>query len=242
MIDSVTWRRMQNVDVSSKLKSLEARLESKLAMFSGLASKMSGDIEGGASIGGYGGHEERSLSRDIDRDLSDMNHNISLLRNDGDSTSKKDFLLRRYENIYSEYMSEYAKLSGRLQRAKETSELFQYKDSQGRTASAVGKVGDGSRGENSATEKLLRERGGIASSLKGVTDVIAQAYEVKESLLSQRGSLGGAQGGLTGIIRAVPSFNKLIERVSRKKDRETMILASLIGVLTIFTIWWLFMR
>lgn len=228
---------MQDVDVSGHLKRLEVGLESKLAMFSGLAAKMSGDVEGGA--GGYGGHEERSLSRDIDRDLSDMNRNISLLRNDGDTTSKKDFVLRRYENIYSEYMGEYAKLSGRLQKAKETSELFQYKDSQGRTASAVGKDGGG---ENSATDKLLRERGGIASSLKGVNDVIAQAYEVKESLFSQRSSLGGAQGGLTGMIRAVPSFNKLIERVSKKKDRETMILGSLVGVLIIFTIWWMFMR
>lgn len=225
-------------EVSARLKTLEVTLESKLAMFSGLVAKMSGDVEG---CGGYGGHEERSLSRDIDRDLSEMNRNVSLMRNDGDASTRRDFVLRRYENIYNEYMGEYAKLSGRLAKAKETSELFQYNDGQGRTASALGN-GGADAGRDSSTDKLLRERSGIAGSLKGVTDVIAQAYEVKDSLLNQRGSLGGAQGGLSGIVRAVPSFNKLIERVAKKKDKETMILGSLIGCLAIFTIWWIFMR
>ena len=138
-------------------------------------------------------------------------------------------------------MGEYAKLNERLQKAKEASELFQYKDGQGRTAAVHGNMGT-DVGRESSTDKLLRERSGIASSMKGINDVIAHAYEVKDSLLNQRSSLSGAHGGLTGIIRGVPNFNKLIERVTKKKDKETIILGSLIGILAIFTIWWVFMR
>ena len=229
-------------DMSAQLKTLEAQLESKLAMFSVLVAKVSGDVEGGG--GGMtvvGGHEERALSNDIDHDLSEMNRSISMLRNSGDTSSRRDFVLRRYENIYSEYMGEYAKLSGRLRKAKETSELFQYKDSQGRNASARGDDGKKGGGD-SATDKLLRERSGIANSMKGVSDALAQAYEAKDALFSQRGSLVGAQGGLSGMIRKMPTFGKLIDRVAKKRDKETLILASLIAALIVFTLWWVFMR
>jgi len=230
---------MSSLDTSNRLKTLEAQLESKLAIFGGLLAKTSGDVESGAGSV-PGGLEERSLSTDIDNDLSEMNKNISLMRNDGDSTSRHDFVLRRFENVYSDYCAEYAKLSSRLQKARDTSDLFQYKDGQGRNQTAIG--GSGSNENSSATDKLLRERSGIASSLKGVNEVISQAYEAKDSLFSQRSSLGGAQQGLMGMVRAVPTFNRLISAVSKKKDRENLIIAAFVSVLAIFTIWWVFMR
>ena len=166
-------------DISTRLKVLENQLESKIAIFGGMVAKASGDLEGGSSATSGG-----TLSADIDNDLNEMNNCISLMRNDGDSTSRHDFVLRRYENVYSDYMAEYAKLSSRLQKAKETSDLFQYKDRQGRSQAVSS---DGSGEGVSATDKLLRERSSIAGSLKGVNEVIAQAYEAKDTLFSQRG-------------------------------------------------------
>ena len=43
-------------------------------------------------------------------------------------------------------------------------------------------------------------------------------------------------------IANVPSFQRLIDGVQRKKTRETMIVATFIGILLCFTIWWLFLR
>jgi hypothetical protein len=94
----------------------------------------------------------------------------------------------------------------------------------------------------SATDKLLRERSSIAGSLKGVNEVIAQAYEAKDTLFSQRGVLGGASQGLLGMVRSVPTFNKLVGALSKKKERENLIVAALISVLAIFTIWWVLLR
>ena len=220
-------------DLSIRLKSIEAGLESKLAIFGGVVAKASGDLEGGASSTGG------TLSTDIDNDLNEMNRTISLMRNDGHTDSRSNFVLRRFENVYSDYMSEYAKLSSRLQKARETSDLFQYKDGQGRAQTASG--GGSGEGGN-ATDKLLRERSGISNSLKGVNEVIAQAYEAKDSLFSQRGALGGASQGLLGMVRSVPTFNKLVGALSKKKDRENLIVAVLISVLAIFTIWWVLLR
>ena len=221
-------------DISTRLKVLENQLESKIAIFGGMVAKASGDLEGGSSATSGG-----TLSADIDNDLNEMNNCISLMRNDGDSTSRHDFVLRRYENVYSDYMAEYAKLSSRLQKAKETSDLFQYKDRQGRSQAVSS---DGSGEGVSATDKLLRERSSIAGSLKGVNEVIAQAYEAKDTLFSQRGVLGGASQGLLGMVRSVPTFNKLVGALSKKKERENLIVAALISVLAIFTIWWVLLR
>ena len=223
-----------STDTLTQLKLLENQLESKLAIFGGMVAKASGDLEGGSTV-----TSGSTLSADIDNDLNDMNKSISMMRNDGDSTTRHDFVLRRYESIYSDYMAEYAKLSSRLQRAKETNELFQYKDRQGRTQAANSYGPD--EGGN-ATDKLLRERSSIAGSLKGVNEVISQAYEAKDALFNQRGVLSGASQGLLGMIRSVPTFNKLINAMSKKKDKENLIVAALISVLAIFTIWWVLLR
>lgn len=91
-------------------------------------------------------------------------------------------------------------------------------------------AGKGPRGEgeDSLMAKLLREKGGLQSSLRSINEVISfatslltrfyfilflytslicvhtmcrsQAFETRNSLASQRSSLQGSSGGITGLV------------------------------------------
>lgn len=65
----------------------------------------------------------------------------------------------------------------------------------------------------------------------------SQAFETKSTLMSQRGSLQGSAGGISSLVSNVPSFQRLIEGVQRKKTRETMVVSLFVGGLLCFTIW-----
>ena len=68
--------------------------------------------------------------------------------------------------------------------------------------------------------------------------IYSQAFETKSTLMSQRASLQGSATGITGLVANVPSFQRLIEGVQRKKTRETMLVSLFVGVLLCFTIWY----
>jgi hypothetical protein len=65
----------------------------------------------------------------------------------------------------------------------------------------------------------------------------SQAFETKNSLTSQRSSLTGSAGGLSNLTANVPGFGRLIDGIQRKKSRETMIIALVVGALCCFVIW-----
>lgn len=65
----------------------------------------------------------------------------------------------------------------------------------------------------------------------------SQAFETKNSLVAQKGTLGNATGGLGGLSSNVPGIGKLIDGISKKKYRETIIVALAVSVLICFTIW-----
>ena len=96
--------------------------------------------------------------------------------------------------------------------------------------------------ESSATSKLLRERSGITNNMKGVNDVLESAYEAKSLLMSQRNTMSTTWTGLSGMMKNVPSFNQMINKITSKKHRENVIVYAVIAVLICFSLWWMFMR
>jgi hypothetical protein len=66
-----------------------------------------------------------------------------------------------------------------------------------------------------------------------------QANEAKNALLGQRSSLSSAAGGLGTLVANVPSLNRLIEGIQKKKHREKAIIAVVIGLLICFSLWWI---
>jgi hypothetical protein len=216
-----------------RAKVLEARLENRVQSYSSLAQRINADLTCDEENALIESAKEQALSRDIESDLAELAQCISSMRTasqEGVVGSHEDVLIRRYHEIHFDYSTEFKNTSTTVHRKRESMDLF-----------ASSKKSRGSEGDSSI-DKLLRERSSIAASMRSINEVISQAFDAKNSLLGQRNTLGGANSGLASITNNVPSFNRLIEGISRKKLKETIIVGVFCATLICFTIWWLFLR
>jgi Golgi SNAP receptor complex protein 1 len=220
-----------------RAKTLEARLETRVQRYSSLAQKINASLMCDEENPLTGGSEEQSLASEIERDLHELSECINGMRGsvakDGGAlagSGHQEVLIKRYHEIHFDYSTEFKNTSATVHRKRESMELFQssknlHMDEQ-----------------DSSVAKLLRERSSIQASMKSINDVISQAFETKNALLGQRNSLTGSASGLTGLAANVPTFNRLIDGIQRKKTRESIIVAVVIGLLACFLIWWVFLK
>jgi hypothetical protein len=223
-----------------RAKVLESRLEQRVQAYSSLAQRINADLICDEENPLIGGGEERALATDIENDLAELLECINNMRtasNEASAGSNEDILVRRHHEIHFDYSTEFKNISATVHRKRESMDLFA---SSKKLSTATG-AGAGAGGDSSV-DMLLRERSSIAASMRSINEVIAQAFDAKSGLLGQRGALGGASLGLAGIANNVPSFNRLIDGITRKKLKETLIVALFCGVLLCFTIWWVFLR
>lgn len=218
-----------------RAKVLESRLEQRVQVYSVCCSRIEpssfngNDVEGGMSAG----HEEQSLSREVELDLTEMMECIDVMRSNADSyNNTQQEVLKRYHEVHFDYSSEYRKANSVINGKRENAQLMR-----GAGTSCAGGVGD-----DNAVNRLLRERNGISSSLRGVNEVLSQAFDAKEHLLGQRGLLGSSGAALGGLARNIPGLGKLVDGISTKRLRENAIVILFCGVLTFFSLWWVFLR
>lgn len=183
----------------------------------------------------YDGRDELDLAARIDRNLNELADCIQKMKLCPSLSSQQEGLIRRYSEINFDLRSEFKRLSQTIQRKKESLELF------GSSGASSDKSAD-QTGSGLANYKLLRERSSIQSAQKGVGDMLQQAHSAKETLTGQRSTINSAVSGLASITSAAPSFNRLIDAMQKKKFRDNVILACVVGVMVFFTIWWVFLR
>ena len=217
----------------NRAKQLEARLEVKIQKYSSIAQQINADILCDEERPLVEGHEEQDLASEIERDLTELSDCINSMRacTANISGSHQNVLIKRYQEIHFDYNSEFKNTSSTVQRKRESLELFQ-----------SSKNLHTNTGQDSSVAKLLRERNSIAQSMRSINEVISQAFETRSSLSHQRSTLTNSAGGLSGLASNVPSFNRLIDGINKKRTRESVIVAIVIAVLLCFTIWWVFLR
>ena len=179
--------------------------------------------------------DEQELSTDVERDLTELATCISNMRDyasaqNSGSRHTQEALIKRYNEIHYDYSTEFKNTLNAVNRKRENMELFHSSKSTPMEE------------QDSSMAKLLRERSGIAASMKSINDVISQAFDTKSALGSQRTLLSGAGSGLSSLSTSMPSFNRLIDGIQRKKYRESFILAVVVGVLVCFSLWWVLLR
>eukprot|EP01041_Mallomonas_annulata_P004096 gene4096-8144_t len=217
-----------------RAKVLEARLEAKVQKYSSLAQRINADFLCDEENPLMESKEEQELASDIDHDLNELSDCIVCMReNNASSTNPahhQEVLIKRYQEIHFDYNAEFKNTSAAVHRKRESMELFQ----------SSKKMHENQ--EDSSVAKLLRERNTIAASMKSINDVISQAFHTRDTLNSQRSTLTGSAGGLTGLAANIPTFNRLIDGVQRKKYRESLVVALFVGCILCFSIWWMFFR
>ena len=95
---------------------------------------------------------------------------------------------------------------------------------------------DGGEEDMSMEARLIRERVRIAGSTSAVDDLIGAAQNTARELFAQRGALTSAGNKLVAIGSRFPVVNNLILAIKKKKNKDAVILASVVGACTTFVL------
>ncbi|QDS74161.1 hypothetical protein FKW77_001603 [Venturia effusa] len=138
--------------------------------------------------------------------------------------------LARHREILAQHQTELSRLNSAIKSAREKANLL---------SSIQGDI-ESYRAANPGDEEadyMLGERARIDRS-HGVADtVLAQAYAVNEQFGIQRETLASINRRITGAAASVPGINSLIGRISSKKRRDGIILASFMAFCFLMFLW-----
>lgn len=176
--------------------------------------------------------EESILSKDIQQCLSKLSELIQSRLGPAAERSGKPqhvLLVKRYREIVFDLSSDYQKTTATLQRKREHSELLQNANT------------NSTQNQNDpAMEQLLRERNSINNSMNASQSIIAQASETYSDLRQQGLSMKNVGGAIGRISTNVPSLNRLVDSIRRKRSRDDYIVAGVIAMCICFTLWYVF--
>jgi golgi SNAP receptor complex member 1 len=102
--------------------------------------------------------------------------------------------------------------------------------------------GPGAGAFTSATDVLLRERGSLASSHSMIDEVLGRAAEAQGALGRQRATIAASVFRLGGIADRLPVVSQLMRAITRRRTKNDIITALVLGGLACFTVWWLLLR
>lgn len=224
-------------DLRKEARKLESELDAKLAAYGKLctgydstyASNRPGEagLANDQLIATKAAEIESLLGR-----LSDVNDAMSgALSGAADARSHT---LARHRDILHDFTQEFRRLGSALGAARDRQQLLNGAPARG--GADAGFPGGHAQGQSAL---LLRERTGIASSHAALDDVIGQADAVRSNLLDQRRVVDGIGDKLYNLGSKFPVVNGLLNAIRRKKNRDSIVLGSVISACCLFLlIYW----
>ena len=150
--------------------------------------------------------------------LSDVNSSMSHALSGG--SDSRAHTLARHRDIFHDFTQEYRRLSSIIGAARDRADLLGGSSA----AASAPLLGTGNTG------LLLRERGMLDRSNAAVDQVIGQAQNVAASLVGQRNLFDGIDSKVASIGAKYPVVNSLLNAIRRRKNRDNMILAGVMGI------------
>eukprot|EP00698_Gefionella_okellyi_P006503 TRINITY_DN15838_c0_g1_i1.p1 TRINITY_DN15838_c0_g1~~TRINITY_DN15838_c0_g1_i1.p1 ORF type:complete len:231 (+),score=38.29 TRINITY_DN15838_c0_g1_i1:100-792(+) len=148
------------------------------------------------------------------RELADIHDQMAKCEGGAERMAMQHTLQRHREVLHS-YRSDIRDVKKAVSMARERAELL----------SGVRVDSDASR-----ADILLRERAALHSSDKGLDTVLGQATAAFSALTNQRMTLLGTGTNLVTMAQRLPLVGGLINRIGRRRARDNIILAVIIGV------------
>lgn len=211
---------------------VEQDLEQRISEYAridtdGAATSTSADVEAGVA-------SERACAVRIETLLQQLaDHTDRMARLVADNPSRTSTaVVQRYREIMHDFRTTFRKQQANHKQRRDAALLF------GRDA----QHGDGSKGEPSAVDLLLRERGSLSSTTRSVDSILAQAAETRDNLSRQRNSLQASHGGLSGIAARMPGAQQLIAAIQQRRVFNDRMSAAVFGVILFFFLWWFVLR
>jgi Golgi SNAP receptor complex protein 1 len=205
---------------SLQARKLEGELDVKVSAFGKLCSS----YEYGYTKGESGLSTDQMLqtkSVEINTALARLSDiNSSMSHTITGATDSRAHTRARHRDILHDFTQEYRRLSSTVEAARERANLLGGASS----SSSAPLMGGGGTG------LLLRERGILDRSHAAVDQVIGQAQGVASSLSGQRQLFDAIDSKVASIGARFPVVNSLLNAIRRRKNRDNMILAGVMGV------------
>jgi hypothetical protein len=221
-----------------RCKLLEGSLEGNLERYRLLSQKVNADWYDDLE---NGDDETEELSHEIERLLVEMLDCINNMKVQEEATTSRSSshqtqsLIKRYDDIYFDYKSDFKMISDAFRHKKESRRQLNSINNSNHKQNMEDKFD-----ESSSVTKLLKERNTLQSNMRNIDEILGDANDARTSLRTQRSSMENAFGAVGTITAKMPTFNEFISGIQRKKLRELVILALLIGLLLCFVIWYTF--
>lgn len=148
------------------------------------------------------------------------------------SQTTHSVVVNTYLNILQEVRQEYRKQVQQAKERKNEIELLndakvRYEQQQQNTYTSV-------------TDILLRERSSLMNAHSEVDEALNRAAETQSMLSRQRSTILSSSSRLGSIMERIPGINQLMTFIHRKRIKNELVIATVIGLCVCFTLWYLF--
>lgn len=137
-------------------------------------------------------------------------------------------ILERHNEILNDYKNEFRKAKGSLLSAKEHQDLLSsVRQDMVKRGLVAGANGD-----------VYAERTAIAGATSAADGAMNQGLSLREELERQRAMFASMVDRMEAVGESVPSINRLIGQIRRKRKRDVYIFAAVVATFTFITIIW----
>lgn len=141
--------------------------------------------------------------------------------------------MHRHAEILRDYNQEFRKTMDALVASRDHADLM---------AGAAAAAAEGGRvrvvGDSPGLDGLYKERASIAGATTGADSAIATGLSLKEDLERQRAMFASMVERMETMSEGLPAVNRLIGQIRRKKKRDVLIMAAVVGTMLFITFSW----
>jgi len=142
--------------------------------------------------------------------------------------------LQRHTEILQDYRQEFRKTAANITSLMERDDLLSS------VHSDISDFRNKDKVKGTRMDALLRESEHTRNSERLIDEQINIALETRENLVFQRETIKMFQKKLNDLTNRFPLINSLVNRISIRKRRDTIILGTVIGLCLTFCLWWIF--
>lgn len=226
-------------DLRKQARRLENELDLKLVSFSKLGTSYSSSASDHTPLLGNSSSERmfETMAMEIEQLLAKLtgvndmmsNHNEAL-----NGTSSAIHTLQRHRDILQDYNQEFGKTKANIVAHREREDLI------GSVRRDIDAYKNSSGANSRRTDLYLKENEHLRNSDRLAGEAIDIAMATKENLGSQRKIFKNMTTRLNDLANRFPALNSLVRKIKMRKQRDSLIIASVIAVcIILLLLYWL---
>ncbi|VDK38871.1 unnamed protein product [Taenia asiatica] len=226
-------------ELRRQAKALESEIDSKLTEFGKVGSSSLSNSTGSRAphiTQSSNGQSYGDLCNDIEnllQRLTQVNDKMGDVVSSADHGNiSQQHIAKRHREILFDYSQDFKRMRNNFNNARNRDHLL----------SSTYRVQSTSQSDKppEATRLLIEEQKSLLHADKMLTDRLSAASAIRSALKSQHHMLKATTGNLLNLRAQFPLVNKVLNQVSWRKRRDSIIVGSVIGCCLLFLLFYLF--